>query len=149
MVFCCFIHVDFVSSWISIRLRSVCLVCWVTNKFVLEIKNQQNIQNKDFFTVKLYTSCSIFIWLWVADRSKTGFRKKKTKNSQSWISSELYAEFSVTLKRAEMSFDLEYDYDESLKRQGHQQSDVDALRSMVSECDVVPDSISDKQVWSI
>lgn len=46
-----------------------------------------------------------------------------------------------------MNFDLDYDYAEALKRQGHKQSDVDALRSVVEQYSVVPKSITNKQVW--
>lgn len=45
-----------------------------------------------------------------------------------------------------MNFDLEFDYAEALKRQGHKQSDVDALRSVVEKFAVVPKSITNKQV---
>lgn len=41
---------------------------------------------------------------------------------------------------------MEYDYDEALKRQGHKQSDVDALRAMVEKHELVPKSITNKQV---
>lgn len=45
-----------------------------------------------------------------------------------------------------MNFDLEYDYAEALKRQGHNQSEVDALRSVVEQYPIVPKSITNKQV---
>lgn len=41
---------------------------------------------------------------------------------------------------------MEYDYDEALKRQGHKQSDVDALRTLVDKHELVPKSITNKQV---
>lgn len=47
-----------------------------------------------------------------------------------------------------MNFDLEYDYEEAMKRQGHKQADVDALRSIVKDSSV-PKSITDKQVGSL
>lgn len=45
-----------------------------------------------------------------------------------------------------MNVDLEYDYVEALKRQGHKQADVDALRSALQQVPVVPKSITNKQV---
>lgn len=45
-----------------------------------------------------------------------------------------------------MNVDLEYNYAEALKRQGHIQSDVDALRNIVDNYRHVPKSITDKQV---
>ena len=45
-----------------------------------------------------------------------------------------------------MDFDLEYDYAEALKRQGHKQSDVDALRKVVEQYPMVPKSITNKKV---
>lgn len=45
-----------------------------------------------------------------------------------------------------MNVDLEYDYAEAMKRQGHMQADVDALRSALQEVPVVPKSITNKQV---
>lgn len=45
-----------------------------------------------------------------------------------------------------MSFDLEYDYAEALKRQGHKQTDVDALRNLTSLYSTIPKTITDKQV---
>lgn len=45
-----------------------------------------------------------------------------------------------------MNIDLEYDYDEAMKRQGHRQTDVDAVRKIVDSYPVVPKSITDKQV---
>lgn len=45
-----------------------------------------------------------------------------------------------------MNFDLEYDYSEALKRQGHKQSDVDALRNAVSSYSHIPKTVTDKQV---
>lgn len=45
-----------------------------------------------------------------------------------------------------MNFDLDYDYAEALKRQGHKQSDVDALRNVVEKFADVPKSITNKQV---
>jgi hypothetical protein len=45
-----------------------------------------------------------------------------------------------------MNVDLEYDYAEAMKRQGHKQSDVDALRKIVECYDVVPKAITNKQV---
>lgn len=45
-----------------------------------------------------------------------------------------------------MNVDLEYDYAEALKRQGHKQSDVDALRNIVEKFPMVPKSITNKQV---
>lgn len=47
-----------------------------------------------------------------------------------------------------MNVDLEYDYAEAMKRQGHKQADVDALRRIVYDYPVVPKSITDKQVSS-
>mgnify|MGYP007092100437 CR=1 FL=1 len=44
-----------------------------------------------------------------------------------------------------MNFDLEYDYGEALKRQGHKQSDVDAIRKVVEKYPIVPKSITNKQ----
>lgn len=41
---------------------------------------------------------------------------------------------------------MEYDYSEALKRQGHKQADVDALRKIVQKFSVVPKSITNKQV---
>lgn len=48
-----------------------------------------------------------------------------------------------------MNFDLEYDYAEALKRQGHKQSEVDALRKVVEQNPIVPKSITNKQVSSV
>lgn len=45
-----------------------------------------------------------------------------------------------------MNVDLEYDYAEAMKRQGHKQADVDALRSALQQVPVVPKSITNKQV---
>lgn len=45
-----------------------------------------------------------------------------------------------------MNVDLEYDYAEALKRQGHKQSDVDTLRNAVDKFAIVPKSITNKQV---
>ena len=45
-----------------------------------------------------------------------------------------------------MNIDLEYDYSEALKRQGHTQADVDAIRNLVSQYPHIPKSITDKQV---
>lgn len=45
-----------------------------------------------------------------------------------------------------MNQDLDYDYSEALRRQGHNQSDVDALRSAMLNCAVIPKSITNKQV---
>jgi hypothetical protein len=45
-----------------------------------------------------------------------------------------------------MNYELEYDYAEAMKRQGHKQSDVDELRMAVDKFSVVPKSITDKQV---
>lgn len=45
-----------------------------------------------------------------------------------------------------MNFDLEYDYAEALKRQGHKQTDVDALRAIVMQHEIIPKSITDKQI---
>lgn len=47
-----------------------------------------------------------------------------------------------------MNVDLEYDYAEALKRQGHKQTDIDALRSALESCSFVPKSITNKQVRS-
>jgi len=52
----------------------------------------------------------------------------------------------VQIVLSEMIYDLEYDYSEALKRQGHKQSDVDTLRSVVREFPIVPRSITDKQL---
>lgn len=45
-----------------------------------------------------------------------------------------------------MNFDLEYDYAEALRRQGHKQADVDELRDSMREIAVIPKSITNKQV---
>ncbi|KAL7038242.1 hypothetical protein ACKWTF_009517 [Chironomus riparius] len=45
-----------------------------------------------------------------------------------------------------MNIDLEYDYSEALKRQGHTQADVDAIRNLVSQYPHIPKSITDKQL---
>ena len=45
-----------------------------------------------------------------------------------------------------MNVDLEYDYAEALKRQGHKQSDVDEIRKVVETYGMVPKSITNKQV---
>lgn len=45
-----------------------------------------------------------------------------------------------------MNVDMEYDYAEALKRQGHKQADVDALRNIVQKFSIVPKSITNKQV---
>lgn len=45
-----------------------------------------------------------------------------------------------------MNVDLEYDYAEALKRQGHKQSDVDEIRKAVETYGIVPKSITNKQV---
>lgn len=45
-----------------------------------------------------------------------------------------------------MNFDLEYDYSEAIKRQGHKQEDVDELRNAVSLILHIPKTITDKQV---
>jgi hypothetical protein len=42
--------------------------------------------------------------------------------------------------------DLKYDYSVALKRQNFNQSQVDALRDAVAKHDVVPKSLTDKQV---
>lgn len=42
--------------------------------------------------------------------------------------------------------DLKYDYSMALKRQNFNQSQVDALRDAVAKHDVVPKSLTDKQV---
>lgn len=47
-----------------------------------------------------------------------------------------------------MNYDLEYDYAEALKRQGHSQADVDALRNILNQHAIVPKSITNKQVSS-
>jgi hypothetical protein len=44
-----------------------------------------------------------------------------------------------------MIVDLEYSYEEALKRQGHSQVDVDSLRNLVSNYSHVPKAITDKQ----
>jgi hypothetical protein len=48
-----------------------------------------------------------------------------------------------------MNADLDYDYDEALQRQGHTQSDVDALRSSMLSHSVIPKSITNKQVRNL
>lgn len=45
-----------------------------------------------------------------------------------------------------MNVDLEYDYAEALKRQQHKQSDVDSLRALVEKHQIIPKSITNKQV---
>lgn len=48
-----------------------------------------------------------------------------------------------------MNVDLEFDYVEALKRQGHKQTDVDALRNAVESYPVIPKSITNKQVRKV
>lgn len=45
-----------------------------------------------------------------------------------------------------MNLDLEYNYEEALKRQQHSQSDVDSLRKCVQKFEYVPKSLTNKQV---
>ena len=45
-----------------------------------------------------------------------------------------------------MNIDFEYDYSEALKRQGHTQANVDAIRNLVSQYPHIPKCITDKQV---
>lgn len=45
-----------------------------------------------------------------------------------------------------MNVELEYNYQEALIRQGHKQSDVDSIRSIVQTYPQVPKAITDKQV---
>jgi hypothetical protein len=49
-----------------------------------------------------------------------------------------------------MNVDLEYNYEEALKRQGHSQLEVDSLRNLIGNYSHVPKSITDKQVsWQV
>jgi endoplasmic reticulum protein 29 len=45
-----------------------------------------------------------------------------------------------------MNIDLEYDYAEALKRQKRKQSEVDAMRAIVDRHQIIPKSITNKQV---
>lgn len=45
-----------------------------------------------------------------------------------------------------MNLDLEFNYEEALKRQKHSQNDVDALRKCVQKFEYVPKSLTNKQV---
>lgn len=45
-----------------------------------------------------------------------------------------------------MDFDLEYDYEEALKRQEIDAKDVDLLRLAVADIDVIPKTMTNKQV---
>lgn len=47
-----------------------------------------------------------------------------------------------------MDYDLNYDYQEALRRQKHKQSDIDSLRKIVSKISHIPKAITDKQVSS-
>ena len=48
-----------------------------------------------------------------------------------------------------MDFDLEYDYEEALKRQNIDPADIEILRKTVAEIEVIPKTLTDKQVWVI
>lgn len=45
-----------------------------------------------------------------------------------------------------MNLDLEFNYEEALKRQQHTQNDVDSLRKCIQKFEYVPKSITNKQV---
>lgn len=45
-----------------------------------------------------------------------------------------------------MSADLEFDYEEALKRQNFTEKDVDELRNKIESLDKVPKKLSDKKV---
>lgn len=45
-----------------------------------------------------------------------------------------------------MELDLLYDYDVALKKCGFTQSQVDKLRELARDCDIIPKSLTNKQV---
>jgi hypothetical protein len=47
---------------------------------------------------------------------------------------------------ASLIMDLKYDYEEALKRQNFNQSQVNALRDAAEKCDQLPKMLTDKQV---
>ncbi|CRL02024.1 CLUMA_CG015172, isoform A [Clunio marinus] len=65
---------------------------------------------------------------------------------EEWCVYEDRRENSTKQTLHNMDFDLEYDYMEALKRQGHVQADVDALRNIVESYSIVPKSITNKQI---
>lgn len=42
--------------------------------------------------------------------------------------------------------DLPYDYDKAMKKCGFNQSQVDKLRELARDCDIIPKSLTNKQV---
>lgn len=46
----------------------------------------------------------------------------------------------------EMNFDLKFDYVEALKREKYAQVQIDDLRESAKECQIIPKSLTNKQV---
>lgn len=53
--------------------------------------------------------------------------------------------FKIIFFHKRMNVDLEYNYEEALKRQGRSQQEVDAIRNIVSNYSHIPKCITDKQ----
>lgn len=54
--------------------------------------------------------------------------------------------FFETFSRLSSMFDLEYDYSAALARQNRTQQDVENIRGLVAVHDVIPKTITDRQV---